>query len=697
MTARVQPLSQLARPGVVLAVVVTAASLLGVYALVDLPLASHLVLASALMAFGYWIGTRAPDFRLALAYVSVAVSLRYIVWRGWYTLGVSTSADRVLAYALFAAEVYGIFVLVAGYFQTAVQRPRRPKPLPLDPDQLPWVDVLIPTYDEPIDVVRRTLVGAVGMRYVNKTVHLLDDGRRPAMRMLAESIGAVYHTRPDNAHAKAGNINAALRKVRGELVAIFDCDHVPVRSFLDVTVGEFLADQRVALVQTPHHFYNPDPFERNLWLEGRVPPEQQVFYHAVQIGNDFWNSVLFCGSCAVLRRSALDEIGGIAQETVTEDAHTSLRLAAAGWRSAYLDIPLAAGLATERYAHHVAQRVRWARGMTQILRLDNPLWKRGLTLAQRINYLNAIQHFQFGLPRLIFLLAPVAYLVFGLHPLAANPWDVLAYAIPHVFLSVIGSLAVSRSMRHAFWAEVYEAALAPFGTVVTLLTLASPKRGKFNVTVKGTKLARARFDLRHAFPNLVILGLAVAGLVLAPQRMHDHPLEATTLAITAAFNLYNLLVLLPAVVVAFERPQARSTHRVRRSFEARITYGDGLVVTGRTVDLSEDGVGLVLPGGLPVPAGARLTLLGPWGFTRPLRIRPMSSREEGDLLYVGASFIDLPEPDRRSLILLMFGEPDSWVVRGSPNHPLASLAEVARTPWRAVVSTIRRNSSLEAS
>jgi cellulose synthase (UDP-forming) len=165
--------------------------------------------------------------------------------------------------------------------------------------------------------------------------------------------------------------------MKSPFVAIFDCDHVPTRSFLQMTMGWMLRDPKLAMLQTPHHFYSPDPFERNLGQFRVIPNEGELFYGVVQDGNDFWNATFFCGSCAVLRRKALDDIGGIAVETVTEDAHTSLRMQMNGWGTAYINIPQAAGLATERLSAHVGQRIRWARGMIQILRTENPLFAPG--------------------------------------------------------------------------------------------------------------------------------------------------------------------------------------------------------------------------------------------------------------------------------------------------------------------------------
>ena len=670
-----------------------ALALLVPFTLAEVPVAAQVLLSTVFVAVGYWIGARAPELRLGLAYLSTAVSLRYLWWRGSRTLDLHESQDLVLAYLLYAAEVYAFLVMLLGYLQTVVLRPRRPVPLPADPVAWPSVDVFVPSYDESVEIVRRTLIGALAIEYPNCTIHLLDDGRRPHMRALAEDLGVRYHVRPDNKHAKAGNINAALRVTSGELVAIFDCDHVPVRSFLNVTVGLFTANAKLALVQTPHHFYNPDPFERNLLAEGRMPPENAVFYHSVQLGNDFWNSVLFCGSCAVIRRSALEEVGGIAVETVTEDAHTSLRMLARGWESAYLDIPQAAGLATERYSIHVAQRIRWARGMTQILRLDNPIAMGWLSLPQRLNYLNAILHFQFGVPRIIFVLAPVCYLVFGLHPLAANPLEMVAFVVPHMMLAVNGGQSATRGMRQAFWAEVYEVALAPYTTVVTFLALIAPRHGKFNVTAKGARLDEATFDWRSASPNLFLLAFAVGAVAVTPYRIWTQPEDRATIVVTALFNLYNVFVLLAAVAVAVDRPQQRQSHRVRRAVPVQLWSGDGtvLIAEGVTRDMTEEGVGLRLPGDADVPPDVRVALWLPHGAWSPaMAVDVMSASSGRDGVTVGARFRDLDLPQRRALVEAMFSSPDSWIVRGQHTSILGAMGGVIAAPWRTLAATVRR-------
>jgi len=157
---------------------------------------------------------------------------------------------------------------------------------------------------------------------------------------------------------------------------VLDCDHVPTRDLLRNTVGFFMQDEKLSLVQTPHFFINPTPVEKNLETHRRSPNENEMFYGAVQLGLDFWNSSFFCGSAALLRRKHLVEIGGIASDTITEDAETALALHRRGYNSVYLNKPMVMGLSPESFDDFILQRSRWAQGMTQILVLKNPCTKR---------------------------------------------------------------------------------------------------------------------------------------------------------------------------------------------------------------------------------------------------------------------------------------------------------------------------------
>ena len=312
---------------------------------------------------------------LTLMILSLFATFRYGYWRLYMTVQFFQdpsnhwgALDAFFIMSLVFAESYAFVILFLGFFQTIWPLRRAPMPLPEDTIEWPHVDVLVPTYNEPLEIVRYTALGALNIDWPTEKLHvyILDDGRRKEFEQFAFDAGIGYKIRPDNFHAKAGNINTALKTLNSPYVTIFDCDHVPTRSFLQMTMGWFLRDRNLAMLQTPHHFYSPDPFERNLGQFRVIPNENELFYGIVQDGNDFWNATFFCGSCAILRRTALDEIGGIAVETVTEDAHTSLRMQMNGWNTAYINIPQAAGLATERLSGHVKQRIRWARGMIQI-------------------------------------------------------------------------------------------------------------------------------------------------------------------------------------------------------------------------------------------------------------------------------------------------------------------------------------------
>ena len=605
--------------------------------------------------------------------------------------------DAFFILTLLMAESYAFAILYLGYVQTLWPLRRTPVPLPDDPEEWPVIDLLIPTYNEPLSIVRYTALAAMNIDWPadKLNVYILDDGKRDEFRIFAEEAGIGYMTRDDNAHAKAGNINRALARLDAPLVAIFDSDHVPTRSFLQVTVGWFMRDPQLGMLQTPHHFYSPDPFERNLDQFRSIPNEGELFYGIVQDGNDFWNATFFCGSCAVLRRSALDEIGGIAVETVTEDAHTSLRMQMRGWNTAYINIPQAAGLATERLSGHIKQRIRWARGMIQVMRTDNPLFAPGLKFLQRICYFNAMTHFLYGLPRLIFLFAPLIYLVLG-HTNIPGYWAaILCYAFPHLVLSSMTNSRIQGQHRHSFWNEIYETVLAPYILLPTTLALFNPKLGSFNVTAKGGVVSRRFFDSRIALPFLAMLGFNALGLLCAIPRYFQFPrFEAGlgpvsyvlnvpanmwdgthpgTIAMNVIWTLFNTLILGVACGVAWESQQRRQSVRVTMQVPARVELSDGTVVEGLTADVSSGGVLLDMDSTQGIETGATVCILFPvldGESGLPATIVRVSGTE------VRAQFEPLTLQEEETLTQVLYSRADTWLGWGEtrdPDRPLRSL------------------------
>ncbi len=631
---------------------------------------------------------RSEVVTLSLMLISLAATLRYGWWRIHMIVLFFTDESNnrltvasVLMLVLVSAEAYTIFIMVLGFMQTA--RPLRRKPIPLPADEALWpdVDVLIPTYNEPLSLVRYTALAAINVDYPPEKLHVyvLDDGTREEFHTFCEEAGVGYIVRKEHGHAKAGNINHALTLMHSPLVTIFDCDHVPTRSFLQVTLGWFLAEPKLAMLQTPHFFYSPDPFERNLYKYKAIPNEGELFYGVIQDGNDLWNATFFCGSCAVIRRAALDEVGGIATETVTEDAHTSLRMQKHGWNTAYINLPQAAGLATETLAAHVGQRVRWARGMIQIFRTDNPMLASGMKFSQRLCYFNAMLHFLYAVPRLIFLCAPLVYMLAGMTIIPGYWVAILAYALPHLILSSLTNSRVQGKHRHSFWNEIYETVLAPYILLPTLLALINPKLGKFNVTDKGSTLSETTYDRHIAAPTTWLLALNFIGVCVVPYRLTvTDPTHPGTVISNLVWILFNMVILGVAAAVANEQKQRRTSVRIPVNIPVRLRNSEGTVWNGITQDMSVGGAQVTLSSDVGLTLGDNLRLSFP-NQTGEDEIGASVVGLRGTSLRLNFAALDIVEQE--TLTCALYSRADSWIKSRSNvenDRPLLSFARVVR-------------------
>lgn len=327
---------------------------------------------------------RHPNLVRTIAVLALAWGTAYLMWRiGWTRQGQSA----FMYWPLLIAEAFG-WLSLGLYAFLAWRVPRSHRPPVTTPRS---IDVFVPTYDEPVEVVHATLTGCNALTQPHAT-YLLDDGRRPEMRRLAEHMDVGYLTRPDNEHAKAGNINAALPRTDGELIAMLDADHVPLPDFLDATVGYF-DDADIALVQTPHDFYNRDSMQHTK----ETRHEQTLFYDVIAPGKDRHNSAFWCGSATVIRRSALEEVGGVQTATIAEDFHITLAMQSRGWRTRYHHETLVQGLAPHDLAGFLLQRDRWARGNLRVFRTpENPLTCPGLHIKQRVSYTASLLNYSVG-------------------------------------------------------------------------------------------------------------------------------------------------------------------------------------------------------------------------------------------------------------------------------------------------------------
>jgi hypothetical protein len=450
--------------------------------------------------WGTWWG-RHPRLLHALVALALCWTAAYLTWRvGWSEQG----SDPVLWAALLLAELYGCWNLVMlSWLTWDIRSDPRPAPTPGRA-----VDVYICTYDEPLAVLEATLAGCALLDYPH-TTYVLDDGRRAEVESLAQAWEAHYLTRPDNSHAKAGNINHALTRTAGELVFVLDADHVPLPDALATLVGYF-DDPRVALVQSPHDFSNHDSVQH--YDLGRH--EQSVFFAAICPGKDRHNAAFWCGSGALIGRAALLGVGGVATETIAEDFHTTIKLHRAGWHTHYDKCVVVQGRAPHDLAAYLLQRDRWARGNLAVFTTpESPLRGHGLTARQRLSYLASLTAYLAGPARILILAVLVAVLWTGLLPLHIAPLALALLWAPATLLMVLAGSALCRGQQGNGETTHYELCTAEI-FLRALRCVVRPGHGGFRVTPKEGVDHGGWEAVRQFRLLLVCAALLGAGLIL---------------------------------------------------------------------------------------------------------------------------------------------------------------------------------------
>jgi cellulose synthase (UDP-forming) len=627
---------------------------------------------------GYW---RHLFFALGALLV-----LRYVYWRTTATLPTANSLlDFIPGVMIYAAEMFCVIMLGLSLF--VISRPiRRPRAPQLSDEQAPTVDVFVPSYNEGAALLAMTLSAAKAMHYPQDklTVYLLDDGgtdqkvqsanplvaeaalkRREELQDLCRELGVKYLTRARNVHAKAGNLSNGLLHSKGELVVVFDADHAPARDFLTETVGFFSREPKLFLVQTPHFFINPDPLEKNLSTFDRMPSENEMFYGMIQKGLDKWNAAFFCGSAALLRRSALEQAGGFAGTSITEDCETALELHATGWKSIYVDKPLIAGLQPETFASFIGQRTRWCTGMMQIFMMKNPALKRGLTLAQRACYLSSCMFWLFPIPRMTFIFAPLLFIFFDLKVYNATVGEFGAYTCAYLAAAILLQSYAYGRFRWPWVSELYEYVQSVYLLPAILSVIKNPRRPTFNVTAKGGATGEDYLS-NLAWPYFAIFGVLFAGAVTVIYRLQYEPEAAGILVIAGLWNLFNLFMAGLALGVVSERGERRTMHRVPTQGRGMLQI-DGLSLTAQIVDVSQGGMLVRVHGTSPLRMHSQAHLAvasaEKTDVSSVLPVKLANIRFERDSQLIGLSFGELQWSHYRTISALMFG--DLKLLRGS--------------------------------
>ncbi len=616
--------------------------------------------------------------RVLVVGILLGLTIRYLSWRSLSTLNLADPVNGVFSLGLFGLEILTLsssilllFLMVkvkhrrgeADYFSQAI----------LEQTFLPSVDIFIPTYDEAKFILERTVIGCQALNYPNKKVYLLDDTNRPEVKKLAAKLECEYLTRDNNTHAKAGNLNHALSQTNGEFIVVFDADFIPTKNFLIRTLG-FFQNEQVALVQTPQTFYNIDPMSRNLGLENILTPEEEIFYRQIQPIRDSANGVGCVGTSFVVRRKALESVGGFVTESICEDYFTGIRLSAKGYRVIYLEEKLSAGLAAENISGHAIQRLRWARGTLQAFFINsNPLTISGLHPIQRLAYSQAILHWFTSISTFGFLLMPLAYGFLDVIPIQATAAEYLYFFLPYYLVNLTVFSWLNYRSRSAMLSNFYGLVLA-FPLAVTIIkSLLNPFSKGFKVTPKGIKSDSYFFNWNLALPLVLLFGFNSISLWFNLCNFIDRSWAVTEqvkgLNLGLFWSGYNLLMIGVALLILIDvpKPDIFEWFNLRRVVKLRI---NNQTFWGITTQISEVGAEVEINQKIPNDLVEE---------TLPVMLKIIEERiclagkitnieMSGEFPCIKVRFEEVNLSEKRQLIELLFCRPGQWQRRETPGE-----------------------------
>ncbi|MCJ1978146.1 glycosyltransferase family 2 protein [Lactococcus paracarnosus] len=606
----------------------------------------YIVASNVALIIIYFLSKKYFLFRKILIGLYILTMSSYILWRGFYTLPDSSVISMILGAALLIAEIGSFILSLLFYFLFWQKNTKEEKELAALFPNYPTVDIFIATYNESAEILKRTIVASSKINYPDLQkvqVYILDDGDREEIALLAEELHVNYIRRDDNAHAKAGNLNHGLTKSKGELIVTLDADMIPRVDFLEKTIGYF-ENPKMGFIQAPQTFFNNDPYQFNLFSENNLNNDQDFFMRRIENQKDIYNSVMYIGSNAVFRRTAIDSIGGFSTGVITEDLATGMFIQAKGWETRFVNKNLASGLAPENFADLIKQRDRWSRGNIQVARKWSPLKVKGLSKVQKFLYMDGIHYWFSGIYKMIFMLAPLWFVLLGFYSLNATFTGILIFWLPSFFASQLAFNRVSQGTQSILLTNIYETVMAPFISYAVISEAVLKSKKGFSVTNKGYNTSKKYYNWRLSLPLLILLILSVIALAKSLLIIFDvlpFPDGKTALYINAFWLMYNVFILIFAVLVPFERPRFRKSERFASSEKAQILDARGQLIDACTmVDWNELGAGLVIDhSDLPDIEIGQKVLLNINGYQLESVVRRV--RPEKDTLYVGLSFLAL--------------------------------------------------------
>ena len=535
-------------------------------------------------------------------FLSTFCTLIYLCWRITCSIPYAYGWIAIIgSWVLLAVEILGFIESVIHYSGILKLR-EHPLPKIADED-FPDVDIFISTYNEPSELLRKTIVGCKHMEYPDKSkvhIYLCDDHRRPEMRQLAEELGVHYFDRPDNEGAKAGNLNKALERTSSPYVVTFDADMIPQRKFLLKTIPYFVDAERInarlpenrrrhlGFIQTPQSFYTPDVFQHNLYAETKIPNEQDFFYDVIEAAKTTTNSVIYGGSNTIISRKALDAIGGFYTKSITEDFATGMLIESAGFVSLGLSEPLASGIAPSNFKEHVQQRTRWGRGVIATAKQLKFLLNRKLNLSQKLSYSSSVLYWFSPIKNLIYLVSPLMFAVFCVPIFKCTLVDLAIFWLPMHLLSMFALRITSQGKMSARWSGIYETSVMPFLLIPIIKETLGITLSTFKVTKKEKPSKRQTIDKRSLVPFIILLALTIVGIVHMSYMMVT--LKYIGILAVLFWLFRNTYYLTMCLFLGLGRDTDSENVKVKAAEMITIQKANGREIEGITTKLLEHGI-----------------------------------------------------------------------------------------------------------
>ncbi|RDY30887.1 glycosyltransferase [Lachnotalea glycerini] len=538
-----------------------------------------------------------PYVRKMLVFFTFFSSVVYILWRIFRTIPFQYGIiSTICGLSLLFIEIIGLFEMIVHFDQLSnIQSPKRPE---VDESKYPDVDVFISTYNEPEDLLYKTINACLHMDYPDKSkvhIYLCDDGHRDEMGVLARKMGVTHLVRDTHEFAKAGNLNHAMSVTSSPYIVTFDADMMPRHNFLTACMPYFLGEEKVGFLQTPQTFYNPDLFQYNLYSENRIPNEQDYFYRDVQVMRNASNTVIYGGTNTILSREALIAAGGFYTGVITEDFATGMVIQSKGYQCYAISESYAMGMAPEDLKSLIKQRQRWARGCIQTGRKVNIVFRKGLNFGQKLSYLTSITYWYGAVKRFVYIMSPILYAVFNVIVVKCTLFEILLFWLPMYLLNNTALRLLSGNIRNTRLTNIYETIMFPSLLPSVILETFGISESTFVVTKKDAKQKFEGNGAGYRFKNsillLIMLALSVFGLVRSVFETFE---KGTPMYIVIMFwllvNLFNLLM---ALFFMFGRQPHRQFERFYVEVDCMIYYGSRIIRT-KTENISEKGISVVL-------------------------------------------------------------------------------------------------------